>query len=142
MGMIYIVVASIIWGVLHSFLASYWFKHRVKQLFGAPAYYRLYRFSYNLFSVASLFPIMVMLVAFPDRLLYSIPAPWNYGMTILQGLAVFVLIAGVMQTGALEFAGLAQLSAAYTELMGTFHEDSRPAGLVVNGVYSYVRHPL
>ena len=134
MGMIYLVVASIIWGVVHSFLASYWFKHRVRQVFGAPAYFRLYRFSYNLFSVASLFPIMVMLVALPDQPLYSISAPWIYGMTIFQGLAVFVLIAGVMQTGALEFAGLAQLSAAYG--------DSKPAGLVVNGVYSYVRHPL
>jgi methanethiol S-methyltransferase len=57
-----------------------------------------------------------------------------YLMTIGQGLAAFMVIAGVMQTGALEFAGLAQLFNAYG--------DSKPAGLVVDGLYSYVRHPL
>ena len=134
MGTIYIVIASIIWGLVHSVLAGHGFKHLVKQLFGAPAYYRLYRFSYNVFAVASFFPIMVMLVTFPDQALYSIPSPWLYVMTILQGLAAFVLIAGVMQTGALEFAGLAQLSSGYI--------DSKPSGLVVDGLYAIVRHPL
>ena len=134
MGTVYIVIASILWGVVHSVLAGYWFKHFIKQWFGAHAYYKMYRFSYNVFSLASIFPIMLMLVVFPDKPLYSIPSPWLYVLTILQGLSVFVLIAGVMQTGALEFAGLAQLTSSFV--------DSAPAGLIVDGVYAYVRHPL
>ena len=134
MSIVYIVVGSILWGLLHSVLASYQFKHLIKLWFGAQAYYKLYRFSYNLFSLASIFPIMLMLVIFPDKPLYSIPSPWLYVMTVLQGLAAFILIAGVMQTGVMEFAGLAQLTSSY--------EDSMPAKLVVDGVYSYVRHPL
>jgi len=134
MGTIYILCASILWGVAHSILASHWFKRLLRRGFGAVVFYRLYRFSYNLFSVASFFPIMLMLIALPDRVLYIIPSPWLYLTTILQGLAIFVMLAGVMQTGVMEFAGLAQLS--------PYYEDSRPDQLVTNGLYAIVRHPL
>jgi protein-S-isoprenylcysteine O-methyltransferase Ste14 len=134
MGTFYIVIASILWGVVHSILASYGFKHIVRNMFGATAFYRLYRLSYNLFALASFLPIALMLITFPDRLLYSITGPWVYVMTIAQGLAAFALIAGVMQTGLWEFSGLAQLAPSYG--------DSKPSGLVVDGLYAYVRHPL
>jgi protein-S-isoprenylcysteine O-methyltransferase Ste14 len=134
MGTFYIVVASILWGIVHSILASHGFKHIVRNIFGAPAFYRLYRLSYNLFALASFLPIMLMLITFPDRMLYSIPSPWVYVLTIMQGLAALVLIAGVMQTGFREFSGLAQLAPSYG--------DSKPSGLVVDGLYAYVRHPL
>ena len=75
-----------------------------------------------------------MLVTFPDKMLYSLTAPWVYFTSVLQALSVFALIAGVMQTGPMEFAGLAQLFPSYTELP--------PSGLVVNGLYAHVRHPL
>jgi len=134
MGTIYLVIASILWGVLHSFLASHVVKHALRKIVGAPAFYSLYRLSYNVFSVASFFPVMLMLMTFPDRMLYSIPAPWSYLTSIMQGLAVFALIAGVMQTGPMEFAGLAQLSPYYI--------DSKPVRLVTAGLYAYIRHPL
>jgi protein-S-isoprenylcysteine O-methyltransferase Ste14 len=134
MGTIYIVIASILWGGLHSMLASHGFKHVLRNLFGALAFYKLYRLSYNLFAVASFLPVFLMLLTFPDSPLYSIPAPWIYLTTIAQGMAVFALIAGVMETGPLEFVGLAQLSSGY--------EDSKPGELVVSGLYAYVRHPL
>ena len=134
MGTIYIIIASILWGLLHSIVASHGFKHLIRKLFGPQAFYRFYRLAYNLFALATFFPIILLLTAFPDRLLYSIPAPWMVVMMIAQGVAFFALIAGVMQTGPLEFAGLAQLSPAYG--------DMKPAGLVVDGLYAYVRHPL
>ena len=133
-GTLYLIGASVLWGVVHSILASHGFKHLVRQAMGAAAFFQLYRFAYNLFSFASLFPIALMLFVFPDRLLYAIPEPWNYLTTVIQGLAVFALIAGVMQTGPLEFAGLAQLMPSYGE--------SKPAELVTGGLYAYVRHPL
>jgi protein-S-isoprenylcysteine O-methyltransferase Ste14 len=119
---------------VHSILASHGFKHLVRQALGTAAFFRLYRLAYNLFSFASLFPIAAMLVVFPDRLLYAIPEPWNYLTTIIQGLAAIALIAGVMQTGPMEFAGLAQLMPSYGE--------SKPSELVTGGLYAYVRHPL
>ncbi len=134
MGTIYLITASLIWGVLHSVLASHTFKHQLRLWFGSMVYFRIYRLSYNLFAIASLFPIALILVTFPDQTLYSIPAPWVYLTSLGQGLAVIALIAGVMQTGPLEFAGLSQLSSSYADLP--------PAGLVVSGLYAYVRHPL
>lgn len=133
-GMVYLIGASIFWAVVHSILASHGFKHFVRRVAGAPAYFRLYRFAYNLFSFASLFPIAVMLLTFPDRLLYAIPEPWIYLTTVIQGLAAMALVTGVMQTGLMEFVGLAQLAPSYGE--------SKPAELVTGGLYAYVRHPL
>lgn len=134
MGTIYILIASILWGVFHSVLASHGVKHVLKELAGAPAFNRYYRLSYNLFAAASLFPLFMMLITFPDQQLYKFSEPWALVASIGQGLAAIMLIVGVMQTGPLEFAGLAQLSPYYGE--------EKPAGLVVDGLYAFVRHPL
>lgn len=133
-GLVYICISAIVWGVLHSITASSWFKHYIKILVGPVAFYRFYRFSYNLFSAASIFPILLMLISFPGKILFTIPMPWVYLTTIIQGVSFFVLFAGVMQTGAFEFAGLSQLSDLY--------HDEPAKELVVNGLYAYVRHPL
>lgn len=134
MGTIYLVIASILWGVAHSLLASQGFKRGMRRMFGQSAYHRLYRISYNMFSLASFFPVLLMLITFPDRPLYSIPEPWVYLTTIVQGLAVFALIAGVMQTGPMEFAGFAQLT--------DYYHDAQADRLVTDGLYAIIRHPL
>lgn len=134
MGMMYIILASAIWGLFHSVLASHGWKQFSKKIFGEFAYNRLYRLAYNIFSLASFFPVLLMVMTFPDRPLYTVPSPWVYLFTLMQGGAVFALIAAVMQTGALDFAGLAQLSPEYN-----FHQ---PRSLVVDGLYAYVRHPI
>jgi protein-S-isoprenylcysteine O-methyltransferase Ste14 len=131
-GTFYLIGASILWGVLHSVLASHGYKGLVRRIAGEEAFERLYRLSYNMFSAASLFPILMMLVTFPDTPLYSIPSPWLYLTTIIQGLAAMALVAGVMQTGPFEFIGLAQLS-------GPIKKEST---LVTDGLYARVRHPL
>jgi methanethiol S-methyltransferase len=133
-GTLYLIGASVLWGMVHSILASHGFKHFVRRAAGAIAFFKLYRFAYNLFSFASLLPIAAMSYTFPDKPLYSISEPWNILTTVVQGLAAIALIAGVMQTGPMEFAGLAQLMPSYGE--------SKPAELVTGGLYSYVRHPL
>jgi protein-S-isoprenylcysteine O-methyltransferase Ste14 len=133
LGTIYLIVASVLWGAVHSILASHAAKDALRRFSGPLAFNRLYRFSYNLFSLSSLFPIVAMLVTFPDRPLYSIPAPWVYVTSIFQGLAVIMSIAIIMQTGPFEFLGLAQL----TEI-----GEGKPPVLVTDGWYAYVRHPL
>ncbi len=132
-GTIYLVCASLLWGVIHSILASHTVKNALRRAAGAPAFDRLYRFSYNFFSLASFFPIALMLYSFPDRPLYSITSPWVYLTVLIQGLAAIVLIASVMQTDPFEFMGLTQL----TEI-----SERKPPVLTTDGFYSYVRHPL
>ncbi len=132
MGTIYLIGASVLWGVIHSILASHGVKEAARRFFG-PVSDRVFRFAYNVFSVASFFPILMMLVTFPDQPLYTIPEPWVYLTTLIQGAAVFALFAGVMQTGPFEFAGLTQLTGLDRE---------RQPNLVTGGLYRYVRHPL
>jgi len=132
-GTIVLVVASILWGVVHSLLASHTVKDFIRGLSGPLAFDRLYRFSYNFFALASLFPIASMLLVLPDRALYSIPAPWMYLTTIIQGLSLMLLVSTLMQTDPFDFIGLKQL----TEI-----GPARPPALVIDGWYAYVRHPL
>ncbi|GAB4491859.1 MAG: isoprenylcysteine carboxylmethyltransferase family protein [Anaerolineales bacterium] len=132
MGTLYLIVASTLWGVIHSILASHTVKDAARRFFG-PASDRLYRFSYNIFSAASIFPILLMLFTFPDQPLYAIPEPWVYLSVLIQGAAFFALVAGVMQTGPFEFAGLTQLAGL---------EPGTPPRLVTDGLYAHVRHPL
>jgi protein-S-isoprenylcysteine O-methyltransferase Ste14 len=133
MGTIYLICASILWSAVHSLLASHTVKGALRRAAGPPAFDRLYRFSYNFFALASLFPVALMLYTFPDRPLYSIPSPWIYLTVIVQGLAAITLIAAVMQTGPFDLLGLTQL----TEI-----GESKPAALVTDGLYAIVRHPL
>lgn len=132
-GTLYLIVASVLWGVVHSLLASHVAKDAIRRFSGPLAFDRLYRFSYNFFSLASLFPIAAILATFPDRSLYSIPSPWVYLTSVIQGLAIMLLIATLMQTDPFEFLGLAQLTQVGA---------SSPPALVTDGWYAYVRHPL
>jgi len=133
LGTIYLISATILWGLAHSVLASHTVKNALRRAASPPAFDRYYRFSYNFFALASFFPVALMLYSFPDRPLYSIVSPWIYLTVILQGLAAFSLIAAVMQTGPSEFMGLAQLSEI---------GEHKPPALITDGLYAYVRHPL
>ncbi len=132
MGTPVLILACIVWGMVHSLLASLPVKDFIRRWLG-PDGEHSYRLSYNIFSVLSLIPILILLYTSPDRMLYAIPEPWVYVTTLLQGLAGIALIAGVVQTDILEFMGLRQ-----------FSWDAPPAQkkLVTNGLYAYMRHPL
>lgn len=132
-GTIYIIIASILWGVVHSILASHTVKGALRRAVGGPAFDRMYRFSYNFFALSSLYPIVLMLYTFPDQPLYKISSPWVYLTVIIQSLALIVLVSAVVQTGFSEFIGWDQLSQI---------GESQPPTLITDGWYAYVRHPL
>lgn len=123
MGTIWLVVASLVWGVVHSILASL----PARQVFGR-FFGRWYRLFYNIISVLTLLPVGVLFFVLPDAPLYTIPAPWMYLTLLLQMLGLMIPVVGVLQTGVWEFVGLKPASG--------------PASLVTGGVYRYVRHPL
>ncbi len=128
-----LICASILWGVLHSVLASHTVKGWLRRIAGAPSFDRLYRFSYNFFALSSFYPLAMILYSFEDQPLYSIPAPWVYLTVLIQAIAALVLISAVMQTGVTDFLGFDQLSGV---------EPSEPPTLMTDGWYAHVRHPL
>ncbi len=130
---ILILLTCAVWGLVHSWLASLQAKELACKLLGDSLMERIYRLAYNIFGVISFLPVVALPALLPDRLLYRIPLPWVLLTFALQGLAILVVFIGILQTGPLDFAGLRQLFRL---------PDDRPSGLVIHGLYRYIRHPL
>jgi protein-S-isoprenylcysteine O-methyltransferase Ste14 len=128
--MIWLVLSIALWGAVHSWMASLGFKGLVRRAFG-DGISRLYRLVYNLFSVLSLAPILLLLRLLPDTLLYTVPPPWVFFMLVGQLAAILCIIVTVLQVDAASFIGLRQL-------FGT----EGPSQLVTGGFYRWIRHPL
>ena len=105
--MFWIIVAVATWGIVHSWLASFGVKGYVRRTLGE-SIFRFYRLAYNLFSVISLIPILVLVRLLPDQGLYAIQPPWLYLMFAGQALALALLVAAVLQTDTASFIGLRQ----------------------------------
>ena len=127
-----ILVAMLLYGLLHSWLASLGFKAQVQSWLGERAG-RGDRLAYNMFAFVSLLPVLALSALLPDQPLYAIPFPWLLITLVLQGLAVVALLLGLLQTGLWSFLGLSQLSGA---------GQASPSQLVIHGLYHRVRHPL
>jgi protein-S-isoprenylcysteine O-methyltransferase Ste14 len=119
------------YGAFHSLLATVEAKRRASTILG-PRGSRFYRVSYNLIALLTLLPVLAVPAANPGRLLYRLPWPWTALALTGQGLALFSLAAGLLQTDAWHFLGIRQISQA---------EPQTPR-LIVTGLYRWVRHPL
>jgi protein-S-isoprenylcysteine O-methyltransferase Ste14 len=127
--MTYILCALTLWGIFHSLTASHSFKEKTEQLFGSLRFYRL---GYNLFALASFFPVAYLTSALPDAPAYEVAAPFSYLMRGGQILAALLLFVAFAQTDMFSFTGMTSL----------FEKKEKPSKLVVNGLYRFMRHPL
>lgn len=130
--MLWLLFSVLLWGGLHSLLASYAAKDAFRRLFGEQVA-RFYRLFYNIFAMVSFLPALALTVLTPDRVLYLVPLPWAALMVIGMLLAAAVMVAGFLQTDAWEFLGLRQAAGPL---------EARQGKLVTGGLYRYVRHPL
>ncbi|MFN8410820.1 MAG: isoprenylcysteine carboxylmethyltransferase family protein [Anaerolineales bacterium] len=128
MSIFILVFSLLLWGVIHSFLATPFAKDMIHLKVGQMDFYRL---AYNGFAAISFAPILYLMRTLPDQASYQIPAPWNIFMFGGQLLAVLFLLIAVLQTDTLSFIGLRQLL-----------ETQKTGGLVTKGFYRLVRHPL
>lgn len=128
--MLWLVLSVLLWGLLHSLLASLKVKELARQVFG-PRVNSFFRLAYNVFAGVSFLPVLVVMFLVPDRTLYLVPLPWSFFLVAGELLAVAALVVGFLQTDAWEFLGLHQLG-----------ESDRPTKMTTSGLYHYVRHPL
>jgi len=128
--MFWLTLAIVVWGVVHSIMASLGFKNLLRRTLG-DGFMRFYRLFYNVFSALSFAPILYMMIALPNRDLYQVSSPWNYLMLAGQGLSVLLLFVAVLQTDTLAFIGLRQIVS-----------NEKNGELVTGGLYRFVRHPL
>lgn len=127
-----ILIAVLIYGFIHSLLASLGVKAQLKAWFGDGTD-RWYRLAYNVFAVISLLPILALPFLLDDMFLYRIPPPWFYFTSAIQVIALIGLGFGLLQTGIWSFLGLQQL-------LGI--DRDQPPKMLKDGLYSRVRHPL
>jgi len=130
MGWFWLIAVIALWGAVHSWLASLPVKAFVRNRLGATASCA-YRLAYNGLSMLTFMPIVILARVLPDQWLYGVPAPWSYLMLAGQVSAILVLVVVLLQTDPLSFIGLRQM-----------FEGERASGLVTNGFYRWVRHPL
>jgi protein-S-isoprenylcysteine O-methyltransferase Ste14 len=128
--MFWLIVFIILWGIIHSSLASLGFKDFLRRRLG-DGFMKFYRLLYNIFAVVSILPVLYLMILLPDKPLYEIPSPWSYLMRAGQAVAGLFLLVAVLQTDVLSFVGLRQ-----------WIEGEEKSELVTNGLYRFVRHPL
>jgi len=126
----FISLAMAVYGFIHSWMASIQLKKWILNRFPrfSSRYYRLF---YSVFSVISLFPVLVMVLVLPDNHLYRIPAPLIYITLAVQTCCAMMLLIVLIQTDLWVFSGVQQAlgSAPKKE---SFRAD---------GIYLVVRHP-
>jgi len=127
-----IIIVVLLYGVVHSLLATLKVKDMVRRYIRISAD-RTYRLFYNLIALLTFLPVLVLQVILPDEGLYLIPFPWVLLTTVIQGLAIITLFLGLLQTGLWSFLGIKQLFLLSQEPQ---------TELVVHGLYRWVRHPL
>ena len=128
--MFLLILSVVVWGVVHSIMASFGFKEFLRRVLGN-GLMRTYRLFYNVFSVISFAPILYLMIVLPNEPLYQVPSPWSYLMLMGQGSSALLLFVAVLQTDTLSFVGLRQLI-----------EEEKDGKLITNGFYRYIRHPL
>jgi methanethiol S-methyltransferase len=128
--MFWLIFFIVLWGIVHSILASTGFKDLLRGRLGN-GFMKFYRLLYNIFAVISLAPVLYLMISLPDKTLYRISPPWNYLMWTGQAVSAFLLLIAVLQTDVLAFVGLRQLV-----------EGEEKSDLVTSGLYRFVRHPL
>jgi protein-S-isoprenylcysteine O-methyltransferase Ste14 len=131
MGTFILILASGIWGAVHSVLASHGAKNAARRALG-DGFMGWYRLLYNGFSLLTFLPLVILAQILPDRFLYAIPAPWIYLTLVIQATAAMGLLLALLQTDPLAFAGLSQ----------PFRGDEGAGQLITSGMYRLVRHPL
>lgn len=122
----------LLYGFLHSWLASLTVKERVQAIVGQQVM-RGYRLAYNCFALLSILPFFALQSTLPNPKLYDIPTPWRWFMVTGQMLALAGATITILQTGLPHFLGLSQLVTS----QATEHTP-----LNISGFYKWVRHPI
>jgi methanethiol S-methyltransferase len=133
-----VMLATGLYGLLHSLLAASSTKAWVQRRLGNNAYSRYYHLFFSILGAVTLFPVLALVALLPDQAIYSIPTPWVYITLALQAAALIGIYLGVAHTGAMRFVGIEQALERGIERQ----DRPNPEKLVVHGLYRYVRHPL
>jgi protein-S-isoprenylcysteine O-methyltransferase Ste14 len=132
-GFVWALAAMLAYGAVHSLLAAHFIKQWAEARLGA-RYHQFYRAFFNIVAGVLLTLLAALALCLPDQVLYTIPYPWFIITIVTQLLTIVGLLAGLQQTGAGSFLGVAQVLRQ--------EPADTPARLVTDGLYRWVRHPI
>lgn len=135
---ILMLLALVLFGVLHSLTAGPPFKHVARTWLGERVYHGLYRLLYNTFSAITILPALALLVLRPGPVVWDAAGIAATLLTLAQIGSLIGLVLTALQFDVWRFAGLRQ-AVAY------FAGDPLPLPpepFVERGMYGLVRHPL
>lgn len=132
-GFWWILIASAVYGAVHSLTASLKLKQSIAQRFGEPGR-KYYRLVYVIISLITTPLYMALVVLLPDTRIYLIPKPWIYLTLFIQLMSLVGMALSFRGTGAVAFLGL-------DSLFGKTILPSKNA-LMTGGLYKYTRHPI
>jgi protein-S-isoprenylcysteine O-methyltransferase Ste14 len=125
-----IFLLTLVYGAVHSLLASRPVKERVRRLLG-PGADRLYRLMFNVVAFLTLIPVLITLVMHPGPTVYILGG-WPAVLAVAgQAISLLLFLVSFFQSRPISFLGLRQL--------GDITDSS---GLQTTGAYGIVRHPL
>src|SRR5512139_33224 len=84
--MFWLIFFIVLWGIIHSILASIGFKDLLCRRLGN-GFMKFYRLLYNIFAVISLAPVLYLMISLPDKNFYQVPSPWSYLMWAGQAIS-------------------------------------------------------
>jgi protein-S-isoprenylcysteine O-methyltransferase Ste14 len=127
---LYVFFALLVYGVLHSLLASFPAKAAARRLFG-PVADRVYRLAFNTVAMVTFIPVLVILGLHAGPVIVRLSMPIAAFALAGQGIAFILFVLAVFQTRPASFFGLRQLGV-----------ETADSGLLTSGAYAIVRHPL
>lgn len=102
-------LATVVFAVVHSLMASFAAKRGVAQLVGERRAEGAYRFSFCALSVVKLLLLLAYLRRLPDRMLYRVSGLSRVVMLAGQAASLGVIVAAARQVGFARISGLASL---------------------------------
>ena len=132
-GFWWILFSMGLYGLLHSILASLWFKRLVERLFG-DYYQRFYRLFFVIFVMLTFLPVLALIFFLPDKQIYRIPFPWLGINILIQMASLWGLRLAFKRINIWTFVGVSQLP-------GQGEQEAKEP-FVTESIYRYMRHPL
>ena len=133
-----LILAIILFGFSHSFLASLKVKNYIKNNF--PRLIPFYRLIYNIISFIILFLFFIYLPQ-PDTTIYDLIKPYDFIILAFQFLSLVGLIWTFRYFSYKEFLGISQIARWYQKSYNLNDLDEKMT-LKIKGPYKYMRHPV
>lgn len=137
-NVILILLAMAAFSAVHSLTAGFGVKRRLKGVFDERLVEGWYRLAYNVFSVASIVPVLLLMAALPDRVLYVVGPPCLFLLLGIQAVGVLGFLWGAFSVDLWRFLGVRQVLAYFSGEALPLPDETLQEG----GIYKIVRHPL